>query len=89
MEIEWTDPALADLVHIRSFVARDDPDAASRLAVRLIAAADSLEHFAARGRTGSVAGTRELVVRPYVIVYRIKGKVVQIVRVWHGAQNRS
>ena len=40
------------------------------------------------GRAGRVNGTRELVVSrtPYVVVYRIRGQEVCIVRVLHTAQ---
>ncbi|WP_342238846.1 type II toxin-antitoxin system RelE/ParE family toxin [Inquilinus sp. OTU3971] len=53
----------------------------------LIAAADSLERLPRRGRPGLELATRELVVTPYVIVYRVTGQV-EILRIWHGAQNR-
>jgi toxin ParE1/3/4 len=37
------------------------------------------------GRTGRRTGTRELVVRrtPYLIVYRVRASMIEIVRVWH------
>jgi toxin ParE1/3/4 len=36
-----------------------------------------------------VPGTRELTVLwPYVIVYRIASGVVEILEIWHGAQER-
>jgi plasmid stabilization system protein ParE len=37
-----------------------------------------------------VNGTREITtVWPYVIVYRVTAAEVQILRVWHGAQDRA
>jgi len=39
------------------------------------------------GRSGEVAGTRELVVAPYVVVYRVRDEVIEIVQIWHGAQD--
>ena len=50
-----------------------------------------VEHLAMSpglGRPGRVAGTRELVVSgiPYIVPYRVKGEVVQIITVLHGAQ---
>ncbi|MGL4962672.1 MAG: type II toxin-antitoxin system RelE/ParE family toxin [Inquilinus sp.] len=89
MQVGWTEPARQDLQRIRAYVAEFNPWAANRLAVQLLAAADSLEHFPRRGRTGIELGTRELVsVQPYVIVYRITS-IVEILRIWHGAQSRS
>lgn len=76
-----------DLQHIREYISTDRPQAASRLAIELVAACDRLELFPERGRPGRVEGTRELTtVWPYVIVYRIEGAKIEILRVWHGRQ---
>jgi toxin ParE1/3/4 len=53
-----------------------------------VAACDSLDFLPNRGRPGRAPGTREIAVRPYVIVYRVTPSVVQIVRIWHRAQSR-
>jgi plasmid stabilization system protein ParE len=59
------------------------------MAVELVAACDWLEHFPERGRPGLRRGTRELTsVWPYVIVYRFAGPTVEILAIWHGAQER-
>ncbi|MBV9503785.1 MAG: type II toxin-antitoxin system RelE/ParE family toxin [Acidobacteriia bacterium] len=41
-----------------------------------------------RGRPGKKEGTRELVLTPlpYIVVYRIAGDAIYIVRILHGAQ---
>ena len=42
------------------------------------------------GRPGLKPGTRELVaIWPYMIAYRITSDAVEILNVWHGAQNRT
>jgi addiction module RelE/StbE family toxin len=88
MQVSWTRSALLDLHRIRSYITEFNPWAGSRVAVQLLAAADSLEHLPRRGRPGRMPGTRELVsVQPFVIVYRIT-TVVEILRIWHGAQSR-
>jgi plasmid stabilization system protein ParE len=59
------------------------------VAIQLVAACDRLEHLPERGRPGLVPGTRELTVMwPYVIVYRVAEDGVDIIRIWHGAQDR-
>jgi plasmid stabilization system protein ParE len=59
------------------------------VAVQLVAAGDALEHLPERGRPGLVPGTRELtLIWPYVVIYRIGSETVEIVRIWHGAQDR-
>ena len=89
MPITLTAPALADLLRIRAYIGQDNPAAANRVAVQIVAACDRLEYLPERGRTGLVPGTRELVALwPYVIVYRIVSEGVQILRVWHGSQDR-
>ena len=47
----------------------------------------SLEAMPHRGRGGRIAGTRELVFAPYVIVYRVEAEIVEILRIYHNAQD--
>ncbi len=90
MPIKFSPEALEDLAAIRSYIGDRNPAAASRVAVALVAACDRLEYLPERGRPGLVAGTREITVLwPYVIVYRIAAATVEIVRIWHGAQDRD
>jgi len=90
MTVVFSPEARNDLRHIHEYVSQDDPHAASRLAVELAAACDRLEMFPTRGRPGRVRGTRELtIVWPYVIVYRIADDAVEVIRVWHGRQDRD
>ena len=89
MTVIFSPEARADLQHIRNYISQDNPQAASRMAVELIAACDRLELFPERGRPGKKRGTRELTtVWPYVIVYRVRPDGIDIVRIWHGRQNR-
>ncbi len=89
MQIVFSAAAQKDLAKIEAYIGAHNPHAASRLAIRLIAACDRLEYLPHRGRPGLVPGTREITtVKPYVIVYRVKGDTVEIARIWHGAQNR-
>ncbi len=90
LPVTFAAPALADLLRIRTHIGQDHPAAANRVAVQLVAACDRLEYLPERGRPGLVPGTRELVALwPYIIVYRIAREKVQIVRIWHGAQDQS
>jgi addiction module RelE/StbE family toxin len=90
MSVTLSPEALADLVEIRNYIGDQNPQAASRIAVQLVAACDRLEHLPERGRPGLVAGPRELpTIWPYVIVYRIVGQGVEIIRIWHRSQDRQ
>jgi toxin ParE1/3/4 len=44
--------------------------------------------FPRRGRPGKKEGTRELVLTslPYLVAYRIRGEVIEFLRILHGAQ---
>jgi toxin ParE1/3/4 len=48
-----------------------------------------LESFPNRGRNGRIGGTRELVLAPlpYIVVYRVTTDSVEIIRIYHSAQN--
>ena len=87
--IVFTEPAISDLQNIRDYIGKENPSAASRIAIQIVAACDRLEYLPERGRPGIVPGTRELVSYwPYTIVYRILKKNVEVLRIWHMHQNR-
>ncbi len=88
IEIVWSPPALARLREIRAIVALDKPQAAQRLATRLVAVVESLRQHPYLGRAGANASLRELVIggTPYIVLYRVSANRVTIVAVWHGAQ---
>lgn len=74
------------LVAIRDYIGQDNPLAAQRMAIRLKQAVDSLAAFPERGRIAS-RNLRELAfIYPYIIRYRLRGGLVEIVRIKHGAQ---
>ena len=89
VRVVWTRRAAADVLTIRAYIGQFAPLAAQRMALRLEAAGDSLEHYPDRGRAIS-NGRRELVtVPPYLIRYRIKLGAVEIIAVRHGARDRD
>jgi len=45
-----------------------------------------LGKYPGSGRPGRVSDTRELVVSSYIVAYRVKGEVVQVLRVLHAAR---
>jgi toxin ParE1/3/4 len=91
LEIVWSPRALAGLQEIRTYVARDKPDAAARLAIRVVALVEALKEHPYLGRIGSEPEVRELVVggTPYLIFYRVRTKRVTILTIWHGAQSKE
>ena len=69
-------------------IARDNPDAAREAYAYIRARVAELAKHPEIGRPGRVFGTRELVIEkyPYLVPYRIQGKEVQIIRVFHTSQ---
>ncbi len=91
MQVIWTPTARDDVVGIQVFIAEFDPQAADRMVQTVVSAGNALETFPNRGRPTDIADIRELVVpgTAYLLVYRVTEKAVQILRVWHGAQDRA
>lgn len=89
MEIRWSPEAANDLERIVERIRQGDPRAARALAGRIFEHCASLQTSPKRGRIGRITGTRELVLAPlpYIVVYRVKPDAVEIVRIYHGAQN--
>lgn len=88
MTIGWSPRAIQHLAHLRAYIARDSPQAASGIARALLGAVERLAEWPNLGRPGRVAGTRELVVpdTPYVIPYRVRGDRLEVIAVFHGRQ---
>jgi addiction module RelE/StbE family toxin len=89
VKLAWTRRALHDLRRIADHIALDNPSAASRLVDAIHIKAMNLERFPLIGRIGGYQDTRELVVhKNYLLTYRVRGDQVQILQVWHVAQQR-
>ena len=79
--------ALADRDDIMVYIAQDNPAAAIDLDLEFDAKAENARLRPKLYKAGRVKGTREVVVRPnYVMVYRVNGDVVEVLRVLHAAQ---
>ncbi|MBF0269296.1 MAG: type II toxin-antitoxin system RelE/ParE family toxin [Alphaproteobacteria bacterium] len=88
--IIWTEPAATDLEALHHFIALDDPRAAQRVAAEIVQRTSQLDAMPLRGRPGRDPLTRELVLSgwPWIVVYEIVQDEVQILRVFHAAQDR-
>ena len=89
MTVIWSPEALNDLAALRAYIAKDDPAAALRIALRISHNVETLLPANPRmGRPGRVPGTRELVIpkTPFVVPYRLQGSTIEVLRVHHGAR---
>ena len=89
MELRWTLHALDDLDEAGQYVAADNPKAAASLARRVRESVEYLLVHPNLGRQGRLRGTREMVVSgsPFIVVYRVRGDQIQILRLLHHARN--
>ena len=85
MQLKWLRTALRNLDEEAAFIAADDPRAAQLVVEHVLNAVEMLASQPALGRPGRVSGTRELVVAKtrYLIPYRVRGDVVEVLRVFH------
>ena len=83
--------AREDLREIVGYIAKDNPEAASRVGNQLIEKAELLAMFPESGRVVPEfhrPEIREIVYRNYRVIYRVNAvsQVVEIARFWHGAR---
>jgi toxin ParE1/3/4 len=90
MRIRWTPAAAADLKGIHDYLSEHEPHLARSTVIAIREAVRSLRTFPNRGRKGREEGTRELLHQrlPQIVAYRVKDDAVEIVRIWHPAQDR-
>ena len=88
MQLRWTEEAADDLEHIAGYLLTHTPSRAQDLIRAVYDAPSDLLTFPHRGRQGKKEGTRELVLSPlpYIVVYKVLGDVIFVVRILHGAQ---
>jgi addiction module RelE/StbE family toxin len=88
-EIIWAPQSLADLESIRTYIARDSVRYADLVVGRIVAAVERLRVFPESGRIvpeRNAADVREIIVRPYRVVYRVGADAIEIVTVFRGSR---
>ena len=90
MKLVYQSSALADLQNIHQYISKDSPDIAATVIARIKSSLDRLTTFPRSGRPGNVPRTYEVVVPnlPYIVVYELTNNEIEIVAVFHGAQDR-
>jgi toxin ParE1/3/4 len=93
LPVEWATIAEGDLGEIVAYIARDDSGAAAVVLDRLEAKASSLATLATRGRVVpelqriQIRDYRELLVKPYRLVYRVEKLRVVVLGVFDGRRD--
>jgi len=81
--------ALTDFNDAQGYIASDNPQAARKVAQRILDSVRKLREFPYIGRPGDDGATREWQVQgtPYLVVYRLHNDIVEITRVWHSRRD--
>ncbi len=89
MKVVWTDSARQRLKELQDYIARDAPSLAPHIVKRLILRSRQLEILTHSGRSVPEyqhADVRELLDRPYRIIYRVLPDRVEVLTVRHYRQ---
>jgi toxin ParE1/3/4 len=88
-EVRWTPQAADDLEAITDFIATDSQQYARLFAMDVLIAVERLADFPNSGRVVPELrdpAIREILFGSYRIVYRVKGDLVEVLTVYHGAR---
>ena len=90
MRIRWTPAAAADLQNISDYLKEHHPRYREPTIRKLYGTIRELKQWPERGRPGREGGTREILFppTPYVAVYRVTGPTIEVMRIYHTAQDR-
>jgi toxin ParE1/3/4 len=86
MTVRWTPTALRDLEAVHAYICNDNLAAADAAVERILAGIEALSQHPEMGRIGRVSATRELVLPPLVITYRLRRGALEILAIIHGAR---
>lgn len=89
MKVHWTNTALGHLLAIYEYIAQDSTIYAQRMVDRLTRRSEQIAAFPMSGRMVpeyEAENIREMIEKPYRIIYRIRAEQIDVLAVVHGAQ---
>ena len=89
MKVHWTNNAIEHLVNIYEHIATNSPIYAKRMVDKITRRSQQIADQPLSGRTVpeyEAEDIRELIEKPYRIIYRIKSDQIDVVAVIHGAR---
>jgi len=87
--LTWSPRSIRDLESIREYITRDSPLYADLVVQRLVHAPERLQQFPEAGRIvpeRDEPHLRELIVRPFRLVYRVRDDSIEIVTVFRASR---
>ena len=85
MIVRWTPAALRDLESLHGYVAEDNLPAAAATVERILSGIEALSRHPDMGCKGRLPETRELIIAPYMIMYRAKATALELLAIIHSA----
>lgn len=88
-KIRWSPQSVRELEAIRDYIAPDSPRYAALVVQRILDAVERLAAFPESGRVvpeRNDPAIREIIVRPYRVVYRLRTGLVEIATVFRGSR---
>ena len=89
MRVHWTDNAIAHLLDIYEYIARDSSIYAKRMVYRVTRRSEQIASFPMSGRKVpeyEADDIREIIEKPYRIIYRIKPYQIDVLAIVHCRQ---
>jgi len=89
VRVHWTNTAVEHLLAIYEHIAQDSPVYAQRMIDRLTRRSEQIATFPLSGRMVTeyeIQEIREVIEKPYRLIYRIKSDQVDVLAVVHSAQ---
>lgn len=89
MRVHWTDNAISHLLDIYEYIARDSSIYAKRMVDRLTRRSEQIAIFPMSGRKVpeyEADDIREIIEKPYRIIYRIKPEQIDVLAIVHCRQ---
>ena len=89
MRVHWTDAAVRHLLGIYEHIAQDSPVYAQRMIDRLTRRSEQIATFPLSGRMVpeyEAQDIREVIEKPYRLIYRVKSDQMDVLAVVHSAQ---
>lgn len=89
MKVHWTDNALVHLIDIYEYIAHDSPIYAKRMVDKITKRSQQIANFPMSGRMVpeyEAEDIREIIEKPYRIIYRIKPEQIDVLATIHCAR---
>ncbi len=89
MKVQWTNNAIDQLVNIYEYISLNSPTYAMRMVDRLTRRSEQIADQPLSGRKVpeyDVEDVRELIEKPYRIIYRVQQDKIDVLAIIHGAQ---